>query len=95
MTARKQCPKCSSGMAAGFILDQGYGSFGVSKWQDGQPKKSIWTGVKLNKSDQVEVVTWRCERCGFLESYAPRAATDAAESAGWRRRDKGRDQEKV
>lgn len=82
MTARKQCPKCSSGMAAGFILDQNYGSVGVSKWQDGPPKKSFWTGVKLNKSDQIAVTTWKCERCGFLESYATRDEVDAAGVVG-------------
>jgi hypothetical protein len=67
----KRCPKCSSRMSEGFIVDAGdYGSSGVSKWHQGEPRKSIWTGIKVSKADQIEVSTWRCDRCGFLESYA-------------------------
>jgi len=57
-------------MSEGFVIDHGdYGSASVSTWHGGAPRKSIWTGVK--KSDErLEVETWRCGRCGFLESYA-------------------------
>jgi hypothetical protein len=57
-------------MSAGFIVDQGYGSASVSTWQDGAPKSYWLGGIKLQKGDQIEVTTYRCERCGFLESYA-------------------------
>lgn len=42
----------------------------VNSWQDGEPKKSFWLGLKQSKSDQVEVTAFRCGRCGYLESYA-------------------------
>ncbi len=70
MRPSSSCPKCGGSMAEGFVVDQGYGSAHVSTWQHGEPKKSIWFGVKQSKSDQLEVSSWRCQRCGFLESYA-------------------------
>ena len=65
------CPKCRGRMSEGFLLDRGdYGSSSVATWQGGEPKKSIWTGVKQDKSEQFDVSTWRCGSCGYLESYA-------------------------
>lgn len=58
-------------MEEGFVLDQGdSGAVHVPIWQRGEPKKSFWTGVKQDKEQQVRVSTYRCRRCGFLESYA-------------------------
>lgn len=65
------CPKCGSSMAAGFVPDQVYGYFDVGKWVAGSPEKSIWTGLKMRGRDQIKIVTYRCSRCGYLESYAP------------------------
>lgn len=70
MPRPSRCPKCEGPMSAGFIFDEGYGTYGVSKWQPGAPKKSIWTGIKRRKADQLNITTHRCDRCGFLESYA-------------------------
>ena len=65
------CPKCNGSMTEGFIVDQGdYGTAHVSTFQAGAPRKSFWTGLKQNKEDQLAVTTLRCNRCGFLESYA-------------------------
>ena len=67
----KACPKCTGSMEEGFILDYGdSGAVHSPKWQPGEPKKSFWTGVKQNKGEQLQVSTYRCKRCGFLESYA-------------------------
>ena len=64
------CPKCNGTMAEGFVIDEGYGTAHVSTWQEGEPRRSIWTGIKKSKENQAKVTTWRCKRCGFLESYA-------------------------
>jgi len=58
-------------LAEGFLVDRGEGRTYVSTWQAGKPKKSIWVGIKQSKADQLQVSTWRCQRCGYLESYAP------------------------
>lgn len=57
-------------MSEGFIVDKGYGSSEVAKWVDGPPEKSFWVGLKLGGKEKIEIVTWRCRKCGYLESYA-------------------------
>lgn len=71
MSGPRDCVKCGGRMADGFVADQTYGSASVSRWYAGQPQRSIWTGLKLKKIEQHDIATWRCARCGFLESYAP------------------------
>ncbi len=65
-----RCAKCEGSMSEGFIIDEAHDRYRVTRWQPGKPVKSIWTGVKQVKTDQLPVATWRCDRCGFLESYA-------------------------
>jgi hypothetical protein len=57
-------------MEEGFIVDVGYGASSVPKFVTGRPQKSIWTGLKLRGRAQLPVTTYRCRRCGYLESYA-------------------------
>jgi hypothetical protein len=65
------CPKCGSEMEEGFIKDEGYGTVHASKWVEGPPEKSYWTGsMKTRGKQQVQVRSYRCSRCGYLESYA-------------------------
>jgi hypothetical protein len=66
----KICPKCEGRMSMGTVVDQTYGGALPEKWQPGEPKSSFWTGLKQDKSAQLQVATWRCDKCGFLESYA-------------------------
>ena len=42
----------------------------ASTWVEGEPKKSMWVGVKLDGKKPFEIETWRCPKCGFLENYA-------------------------
>jgi ribosomal protein S27AE len=73
MAQSHKCPKCKSAMSEGFVMDNAYGTMAVSTWVEGAPKKSIWVGVKLEGRKPIEIETWRCGKCGFLESYAPPA----------------------
>jgi len=57
-------------MTEGFVLDRTHGSVGVSSWVEGPVERSVWTGVRLAGRTQSTISTWRCGRCGFLESYA-------------------------
>jgi len=70
MRQSKECSKCGGRMTDGFLLDTTHGGYQVGKWVEGAPQKSFWVGLKLRGSKQVEITTWRCERCGYLESYA-------------------------
>lgn len=65
------CLRCKRPMTLGFLLDVGdHGASRVSRWVEGAPEKSIWTGLKLKDRDVLPIRTFRCARCGYLESYA-------------------------
>ena len=65
------CPKCGAAMAAGYLVDQGHAnSRVVSGWVEGEPGKTSFFNLNVDDRLQLEVRTFRCSRCGFLESYA-------------------------
>jgi hypothetical protein len=58
-------------MTEGFILDRGdYNSRNLQSWIAGAPVKSFWHGFHINDRHKYAVTTWRCDRCGYLESFA-------------------------
>ena len=69
-SAASHCPKCQGQMVQGFIIDQTAGGNLVSQWVAGAPRKSFWSGTKIDRSAIVPVAVFRCESCGYLESYA-------------------------
>ena len=66
------CPKCARAMEPGFLLDIGDGSAKLqATWVEGEAAPLSWFGrVRLKGRKPVPVTTFRCERCGYLESYA-------------------------
>ena len=73
------CPKCSGAMESGFILDTVFlGTPFQSKWVEGEPKYSwLVPGLTLRSRRVRKVITYRCQECGFLESYARHEALRA------------------
>lgn len=69
-TADHKCPKCQHELEEGFIADVASGGVFTSKWVEGAPEKSVWTGTKTKGKRKVEILTLRCTNCGYLESYA-------------------------
>ncbi|MDB4950621.1 MAG: hypothetical protein JWM27_3270 [Gemmatimonadetes bacterium] len=70
-----RCPKCEGKMERGFMVDAAANSsYAPPRWAPGQPEKSFWTGLKVDLKTALPVVTLRCTRCGFLESYAAPSA---------------------
>ena len=66
-----QCPKCGSSMEEGYLLESKHGNArDTTRWVEGEPERSFWTGLKLKGHAMLPVETFRCKRCGFLESYA-------------------------
>jgi hypothetical protein len=62
-------------MDEGVTIDKAhYGSLEQAEWLEGHPDYSRWSGLKTKGKDRLPVITYRCSRCGYLESYAnPRA----------------------
>ena len=68
---RLDCPRCSRRMHPGFLLEKGNNDrMHVTQWVEGLPEKSFWSGLAIKGRQQLAVTTFRCERCGYLESYA-------------------------
>jgi hypothetical protein len=57
-------------MEEGFVLDNTHGARLQSEWVEGAPDPSFWTGIKLKGKEKIPIATFRCQRCGYLESYA-------------------------
>lgn len=65
------CPYCNVRMDEGFVIDRTHDSKAVTQaWTEGEPEKSFWTGLKLKGKAVKSVRTWRCPRCGLLQSFA-------------------------
>jgi hypothetical protein len=58
-------------MEPGFVVDHGHGNaLQEQEWVQGDVVKSIWVGIKTKGREKRHVRTYRCPRCGYLESYA-------------------------
>jgi len=69
--ATPTCVKCGGRMSEGFIADTTHHSRVIcSSWIEGKPVRSFWTGLQTAGRRRFFAVTWRCERCGYLEAYA-------------------------
>ena len=76
-----RCPKCDTTMEQGFILDRTHGAVLSAEWVGGTPEKSAFAGIrKLRKRPRFLVMSYRCPKCGYLESYT----TEPVEPKWWR-----------
>ncbi len=66
----RTCPKCSSEMELGFLLDHTYGNLLPAIWIGGFPERSFWRFAKIRGKTRRRVDSYRCKDCGFLENYA-------------------------
>lgn len=63
-------------MEKGFRIDYAHPDFVLKqeRWTAGDPTPpTFWSGSEAGGSQQVgalKVVTYRCPKCGYLESYA-------------------------
>lgn len=72
--AQLECLRCKSPMEEGFIVDHGHGNaMQEQQWVEGEVVKSFWRGLQTKGRDVHKVTTYRCTRCGYLESYALQA----------------------
>jgi hypothetical protein len=58
-------------MSEGFVVDRGdQNRPAQQKWVEGEPVRSFWLGLHTRGREKFTVTTWRCDKCGYLESYA-------------------------
>jgi hypothetical protein len=66
-----ECPRCRRRMEPGFLLEiRNNDRRGVTRWVEGTPETSFLGGLRMKDRQVLAVTTYRCERCGYLESYA-------------------------
>jgi DNA-directed RNA polymerase subunit RPC12/RpoP len=69
---RLSCPACGRRMERGFLLEKGdHNAMSATRWVEGAPERSFWTGLKLKGRRALPVTTYRCTSCGALASFAP------------------------
>ena len=64
------CLRCKNPMEPGFLVDDIHHGFTVQEWVAGRPARNMLGRLK-GPLVAYEVVTFRCEKCGLLESYVP------------------------
>ena len=65
-----KCLRCSTEMEEGFVMDAMMGGAMVARWVAGPPDSSWAGGVKFKGKEMRLLKTYRCPKCGYLESYA-------------------------
>jgi hypothetical protein len=65
-----ECLRCRGRMEEGFVADfqDRFTKFPI-RWYPGRPEPSLWSGTWSGGEPGV-IRTYRCVRCGYLESYA-------------------------
>jgi len=59
-------------MQEGFVPDVGdHGRLHRPRWSEGQPEKGLLQGLKVKGRRQLDTVTFRCPKCGWLIWFAP------------------------
>ena len=69
-----RCGKCGGAMKEGFLLDASRNTFGVTHWAEGAPEYWILKILRLKGRRRLPVRSYRCAKCGYLESYADASA---------------------
>jgi hypothetical protein len=70
MTKAIECIRCHVQMEVGYVPDLREGGSSQQVWSPGVPSRSFWAGLKMKADQLVPVKTFRCPKCGYLESYA-------------------------
>ena len=75
MVTEIECSKCSGRMLRGFIFDRGHYEHKQRQvWVEGEPERSLWSGIKTSGRAAYTVDSYRCENCGRLEFYTTEQA---------------------
>jgi hypothetical protein len=69
------CADCGGALQLGYMVDRGdYSVPTQAFWVEGEPEMGKFlgmdAGLKVKDRARYDTVTYRCERCGLLKSYA-------------------------
>lgn len=66
----RRCSKCGGTQKEGFLLDCSHNAVRVGHWAEGAPEYWILRILKMRGRRKLPIQSWRCTKCGLLESYA-------------------------
>jgi hypothetical protein len=67
-----ECFMCRVNMEEGHVLEKdGSNRLGRVRWTEGPPEKALLYGHAVKGRRQVDTITYRCPRCGWLLWFAP------------------------
>lgn len=65
-----KCSKCGGDTQEGYLPDRGRNSYDAPIWVAGKPEFGFFGDAKIAGKESYSIRTFRCTKCGFLESYA-------------------------
>lgn len=72
MEQTKTCRECGGRMTQGYVVDYGdAGTTLLQRWWKGPVQKGWLGSLKVRRKEGHEIQTFRCDRCGLLQSYVP------------------------
>jgi len=71
----RRCGKCGGSQKEGFLLDFVHNSATIGHWAEGVPEYWILKILKMKGRRKLPIQSWRCTKCGYLESYANAVAS--------------------
>ncbi len=66
----ERCGKCGGTLKEGFLVDSSKNATRVAEWAEGAPQYWVLRILRMRGRRKLPVRSFRCSRCGFLESYA-------------------------
>jgi hypothetical protein len=78
MSNAVECIRCHAQMESGWLPDDTRAGLQRQNWSPGEPQPSFWTGLKSAEDRGLPITTFRCPKCGYLESYARPQSQDGA-----------------
>lgn len=71
-----ECPVCRVDMEEGHVLEQDKNAqLSRIRWTEGRPEKGFLGGHRVKGRRQLDTITYRCPRCGWLLWFAPDASS--------------------
>lgn len=72
MTLPSVCMRCRGVLEPGFIVDRGdMDVLHEAAWASGTPRRRLLQTTAVEKGQRLLAIrTWRCTRCGLLETYS-------------------------
>lgn len=71
-----ECPVCRIAMDAGHVLVSTQNGWVNASWVEGEAEKTLFYGFKVKGKKKLDMISYRCPKCGWLVWFAPDVETN-------------------